>query len=217
MKRILVPLDGSDFAERALSPAVTLATRLGAEIHLHSVISTVPVVPVSFADPILLPDWVEQDEARLRGYVEQTADRVAADSGELRVEAGVSVGLVGETIREVADELDIDLVVLTTHGRGPVRRAWLGSTADELLRTLERPLLLLPPTAVGEGFFADDRIRHLMVPLDGSEAAEAALEALSLVLPAVGDVRITLASVVEEGVSSTDGLSAARVIRGDVP
>ena len=199
MKRILVPLDGSDFAERALSPAVALATRHGAEIHLISVVSNVPIVPVSFADPILLPDWLDQDEARLRGYVEQAAAKVAARSGELRVEAGVSVGRVGETIRKVAGELDIDLVVLTTHGRGPVRRVWLGSTADELIRTLERPLLLLPPTAVAEQLFAGDQIHHLMVPLDGSEAAEAALDAMPLVLPAMGDVRLTLASVVEEG------------------
>ena len=199
MNRILVPLDGSDFAERALSPAVALATRHGAEIHLLSVVSNVPIVPVSFADPILVPDWLDQEEARLRGYVERAAAKIAARSGELRVEARVRVGRVGETITGVADELDIDLVVLTTHGRGPVRRAWLGSTADELLRSLERPLLLLSPTAAGERLFADGQIHHVMVPLDGSEAAEAALDAVSLVFPATGDVRLTLASVVEEG------------------
>ena len=129
MKRILVPLDGSDFAERALSPAVALATRHGAEIHLHSVVSNVPIVPVSFADPILLPDWLDQDEARLQGYVEQTAAKVAARSGELRVEAGVSVGRVGETIRKVADELDVDLVVLTGTGPAGLARKY-GGRAD---------------------------------------------------------------------------------------
>lgn len=199
MKRILVPLDGSDFAKRALSPAVALAIRFRAEIHLVSVVSTVPPVPISFADPTLFPDWMLQEEARLRRYLEQTAARVAARSAELRVEVRVGVGSVGETIRKVADELDIDLVVLTTHGRGPFRRAWLGSTADELRRSLERPHLLLPSTGSGEKLFAEDQIRHVMVPLDGSEAAEAALDVVSLVLPASDGVRLTLASVVEEG------------------
>lgn len=196
MKRILVPLDGSDFAECALSPAVALAIRHGAEIHLLSVVSTVPPFPASFADPKLFPGWLDQEKARLRGYVEQAAAKIAARSDDLRVEARVSAGRVGETIREVVEEFDIDLVVLTTHGRGRFARAWLGSTADELVRSLERPILLLPPT---ENAFAENQVRHVTVPLDGSEAAEAVLDVLPLVLPASGGVRLTLASVVEEG------------------
>ena len=193
MKRILVPLDGSDFAEQALSPAVALAIRHRAEIHLLSVVSSAPPVPAHFADETFLPDWVDQEETTLRGYVERTAAKVAARSEGLRVEAHVSEGRVGEIIREAVEELDIDLVVLTTHGRGLFERAWLGSIADQLVRSLERPILLLPPT---ENAFEENQIRHVMVPLDGSEAAEAVLDVLPAVLPAGGGVRLTLASVV---------------------
>ena len=196
MKRILVPLDGSEFAEQALSPAAALAMRHGAEIHLLSVVSTVPPVPGSFADPALFPGWVGREKTRVRGYVEQAAAKVTARSEELTIEAHVSAGRVGETISNVAEELDVDLVVLTTHGRGRFARTWLGSTADELVRGLERPILLLPPT---ENVFEENRIRHVMVPLDGSEAAEAVLDVLPLVLRAAEGVRLTLASVVEEG------------------
>ena len=193
LKRILVPLDESDFAEQALSPAVALAIRHRAEIHLLSVVSTVPAVPLSFAAETYLPGWLDQAKNTLRGYVEQTAAKVAARSEGLRVETHVSEGRVGETIREAVEELDIDLVVLTTHGPGRLERAWLGSVADELLRSLERPILLLPPT---ENAFEENRIRHVMVPLDGSEAAEAVLDVLPMVLPAGGGVRLTLANVV---------------------
>ena len=200
MKRILVPLDGSDFAEQALSPAVALAIRHRAEIHLLSVVCP---VSVSFAEDTYLPGWLDRAEARLRGYVEQTAAKVAARSEDLRVESHVCTGRVGETIREVVEELDIDLVVLTTHGRGLFERAWLGSIADELVRSLDRPILLLPPT---ENAFEENQIHHVMVPLDGSEAAEAVLDVLPAVLPAGGGVRLTLANVVVP-IPSPDAIS----------
>lgn len=201
MKRILVPLDGSDSAESALSPAVALAIRHGAQIHLLSVVSTQPPIPISFADEVLIRGWVGKERARLREYLGQAAARVAARSPDLRIEARVSVGPVAETVREVAEELDTQLVVLTTHGRGRFGRAWLGSTADELVRSLERPILLLPATASAEKAFVEDQVGHVMVPLDGSEAAESVLDVLPLILPVPGGTRLSLVSVVEEGSS----------------
>lgn len=196
MKQILVPLDGSDFAEGALSTAVALATRDGAQIQLLSVVPTEP--PFGFTDEAMLTGWVDEEKALQRDYMKKTAASVAASSEDLRVEASVQVGNVGATIREVSDALDVDLVILTTHGRGAFGRVWLGGTADQLLRSLERPVLLLPPTPAGRKPLAEDPVRHVLVPLDGSEAAEAALDVLPLLLPAPGDVRLTLASVVED-------------------
>lgn len=199
MKRILVPLDGSDFAEQALSPAVALAVRLGAEIHLLSVVSAEPPIPFSFADEVLLAGWVDERVARRREYLERTTAGVSARSAGLRVETRVSVGKAAETIGKVAEELDVGLVILTTHGRGVIRRAWLGSTADQLLRSPGRPLLLLPPTPTGANPLAEDEVGHVLVRLDGSEAAEAALDVLPLVVPASGGARLALVNVVEEG------------------
>ncbi len=196
MKRILVPLDGSDFAESALSTAVALATRDGAKLQLLSVVPTEP--PFGFTDDAMLVGWVDEAKALQRDYMKQMATRVAARSEDLHVEASVSVGNVGATIREVSDALDVDLVILTTHGRGAFGRVWLGGTADQLLRSLERPVLLLPPTPAGEKPFAEEPVRHVLVPLDGSEAAEAALDELPLLLSALEDVQLTLVSVVED-------------------
>ena len=196
MKRILVPLDGSDFAEGALSTAVALAMRDGAKLQLLCVVPTEP--PFGFTDEAMQVGWVDEVKALQQDYMKQMAARVAARSEDLRVEASVSVGNVGATIREVSDTLDADLVILTTHGRGAFGRVWLGSTADQLLRCLERPVLLLPPTPAGEKPFAEDPVRQVLVPLDGSQAAEAALDALPLLLSASGDLKLTLASVVED-------------------
>lgn len=59
MKQILVPLDGSDFAEGALSTAVALATRDGAQIQLLSVVPTEP--PFGFTDEAMLTGWVDEE------------------------------------------------------------------------------------------------------------------------------------------------------------
>jgi nucleotide-binding universal stress UspA family protein len=64
---------------------------------------------------------------------------------------------------------------MSTHGRGPLQRAWLGSVADHLVRNLEVPVLLVRPQ---EGAFASHpppTIGRILVPLDGSPLAEAAL------------------------------------------
>lgn len=196
MKRILVPLDGSDFAEGALGTAVALAMRDGATLQLLSVVPTEP--PFGFTDESMLVNWVEEEKALQQDYMKKTAAEVAARSEDLRVEASVYQGNVGATIKEVSDALDVDLVILTTHGRGAFGRVWLGGTADQLLRSLERPVLLLPPTPAGRKPFAEEPVGQVLVPLDGSEAAEAALDALPLLLSPSGDVRLTLASVVED-------------------
>ena len=199
MKRILVPLDGSEFAQEALGPAIGFAKRHGAEIHLVSVVSNAPPVPLAFADETLLSGWREEEEARVQEYLDGVLARIATEAVDVQVTAEVRVGRVSATVQEVADELQSDLVVLTTHGRGAFQRAWLGSTADQLIRRIERPLLLLPHSEDGASRFEADALRHVLVPLDGSEAAEAALEALPRVLSAAGGARLTLASVVAEG------------------
>ena len=66
-----------------------------------------------------------------------------------------------------------DLVVMTTHGRGPLGRFWLGSVADELARVLPVPLLLVRPQAEAEpDLETEPPLRQILIPLDGSKLAE---------------------------------------------
>src|SRR5262249_47720136 len=74
-----------------------------------------------------------------------------------------------------------DLVVMTTHGRGPMARFWLGSVVDHLVRELPMPLLLVRPTDGPIDMKQERPVRHILVPLDGSPLSEQALEpAISL-------------------------------------
>jgi nucleotide-binding universal stress UspA family protein len=98
---------------------------------------------------------------------------------------------------QLADEVAADLIALTTHGRGALERVWLGSVADQLVRSSTIPLLLL---RVGEEtvppFAEESYPTHVLVPLDGSEAAEAVLGILGEILPGSGG-RVTLMTVLE--------------------
>lgn len=199
MKRFLVPLDGSKFAERALSAASALSTRHDADLHLASVISDVPPTPFAVDGSEFLSQWFADEEERAREYLDRLVEGLPA-SVRSRTTIHARVGPVSASIREIAAEIDADLVALTTHGRGRLKRVWLGSIADQLLRKLERPLLLLradddSPLAP---FEADGPLSAL-VPLDGSDAAEGILPVIADVAGGTEGAALRLVSVVEEG------------------
>lgn len=143
--RVLVPLDGSPFAEEALGPAGELAEALGAEVLLVRTVETPlpysPVVGVPYRgmDP-------EGDLARAREYLESVADKLRAHAKAVDVYA--AAGPASTTIGKVAREERVDLVVMATHGYGGLSRFVLGSVATSVLRRSDVPLLLVRPVAV---------------------------------------------------------------------
>jgi nucleotide-binding universal stress UspA family protein len=200
MKRILVPLDGSELAEGAVGAAEALAKRRGAEVHLASIVSEVPPAPLAAEAGELIAQWLDDEEKRVREYLTKIEAEILARSPALRVGIHVQVGPVSRSLETMADELSVDLVVMTTHGRGAFQRAWLGSIADRLLRRMERPLLLVKEGPDGGPFFGDGGPpARVLVPLDGSKAAEHALDVLREVLGEGHPAHLILASVVAEG------------------
>jgi nucleotide-binding universal stress UspA family protein len=166
-RRILVPLDGSSHGEQALPYALTLANRASAPIEL-----------VHVHDPAETPygpgDVEEAGERRARAYLEAVAESLR---GLSRVPLAVTLleGPIARSVLERARAASVDLVVLTTHGMGPLSRAWFGSVADELIRSARVPLLVVRPEE-DEADLASERVlRRILVPLDGSELAEQAL------------------------------------------
>lgn len=176
MKRLLVPLDGSKFAETALPMAADLARRFGGEVHLTSVVSDLPPVPLAASDGALVSEWFRDEEERASRYLEDRSEGMAGD-GISSVESHVRSGPVTRTVQAVAAEVDVDLYVLTTHGRGAFQRAWLGSVADGLIRRSERPALLLRG-GEDEVRWEGGIPRRVVVPLDGSKPAETALQSV---------------------------------------
>jgi nucleotide-binding universal stress UspA family protein len=198
MKRILVPLDGSEFAERALKPAMNMAGRSGAELHLATVISDLPPVPLAAGDAELVSEWFEEEEQRAKTYLSELRGRLSAEATGLVIGEHVRLGSVALTLVGIADELEVDLIALTTHGRGAWQRAWLGSVADQLLRKANRPLLLVRQGEDGMDLFGDEGTpRHVLVPLDGSRASETVLGALPGLIATEGGTRVTIVSVIQ--------------------
>lgn len=195
MKKILIPLDGSELAEKALPPALRLAQRSGAQLLLSSIVSDLPPVPLAAGDGELVSGWFDEEEERARAYLEKVKGRIAESHPGVTVELHVQLGPVGRTLLAQAGAAGADLITLTTHGRGAWQRAWLGSVADEVIRKAERPVLLLRDGPKSHDLFADaSSPGHVLVPLDGSAAGEQVLKPLAAMLPESG-ARVTLASV----------------------
>jgi nucleotide-binding universal stress UspA family protein len=168
---ILVPLDGSLPSEQALPFAAALARRSGATLQLAYVHT--PLVLGEGVMYLGTPDvqlWEEEKK-----YLLAVVDRLKK-AGLEKISAHVLDGPVAEALQEHAMAESCDLVVMTTHGRGPISRFWLGSVADQLVHRLPIPLLLIrareevPPPA------KEPEARNVLVALDGTPTAEQILE-----------------------------------------
>src|SRR5437763_15520289 len=122
IQSILVPLDGSAFGEQALPLAAAIAKASEAALHLVHV--HVPE-EVMFAEPMLFvpPEAVKNEEQQQHRYLSQVARRLATELPAAPTTA-VLEGPVIDGIEKHAREVQADLVVMTTHGRGPLSRAW---------------------------------------------------------------------------------------------
>ena len=214
MRAILTPLDGSRLAEESLRAACATARRTGAVLHM--VLVHHPVAPD--ADSAAMATAIDELDRLARegeeGYLARVAERMYAQYG-IRIETMILDGPVAETIAAYVQRIGADLVVMTTHGRGVVSRFWLGSVADHLLRHLEVPMLMLRHH---EAPSVDSRMafRRMMIPLDGSERAEAVLEpALVLCPPPTAEIAL-VRIVAPEFDGSVQARSAAAVYLDEV-
>jgi nucleotide-binding universal stress UspA family protein len=163
-------------------------------------------VPADIAAPgHALADVMEsqllEERSRDAAYLEDLLKRLAPAGLTLR--PALLRGRVAEALARYVQDHGIEVVVMTTHGRGGLQRAWLGSTADSMIRQCRVPLLLIRPSdetrATGP---ASERVfGTLLAALDGSEAAERALlDALRL--GTTRDARIILLHVLQPSVAA---------------
>ncbi|MEO8636140.1 MAG: universal stress protein [Gemmatimonadales bacterium] len=168
---MLVPLDGSPFAEQAIPLAADIARRAGAIIQFALVHHPTPPMATALEVPEIGAQLEAEARVREEAYLAAQVDRIRA-IWSVPVSAVLLDGEVVEALRHHAEATSADLLVLTTHGRGPVSRFWLGSVADQLMHRLHLPLLLVRPGVVGD---TAPKIARIMVTLDGSRFAEQAL------------------------------------------
>ncbi len=195
LNRIMVPLDGSEFAEFALPTAVALARRAGSTT-LDLVLVHEPLVPTVAADGVPVPagDFDAELRKQHEEYLRLTTQRVRSRSG-ITVTASILEGVAATALAAHAETSDADLVVMTSHGRGGLSRAWLGSVTDVLLRHVHVPVLVARPPEETVQHDEGPLFQRVLVPLDGSGLGEATLErAMDLV--GTSGVEFTLARVV---------------------
>lgn len=146
-RRLIVPLDGTAFAEHALPMSELIA---------HTYQSELTIVNV------------ESDENQIDDYLKHIAWQLR-QSG-LSVVLDRRTGSVAEEINKAADENEADLIVMSTHGMPGLDRFYAGDVANRLIRIMKKPVLLLRPTERWQT--RTTRFTRLLVSLDGSETAE---------------------------------------------
>lgn len=175
IQRILVPLDGSLFAERALPVAQRLAAALHAELLIVRVIPTLVWAYAAAGGPTSADvyDRLLQDEER---EVDAYLSRVAREGEALGVKT-LTIAARGDAASALLDIIKdeaIDLVVMSTHGRTGAERFALGSVADRVLRGGVAPTLLLRSYPDGESSPPPTNLAHAVITVDGSPLAESA-------------------------------------------
>ncbi len=203
-RTILVPLDGSPLAERALPFAEELARATGGNIVL---------VRAAWARTVADADWIEaqaeaMDEAR--SYLERIAGRLAERG--IRAQIAVSSGYAAGVIVDETRLRKADVVVMATHGRSGLGRWVYGSVAEAVLARSRVPVLLVRAWHDEHTIEAIPDHPRLLVPLDGSEFAEAALPiAESLAMALRGSLLLLRVVRLPEAPLTEDGMVIAYV------
>ena len=162
MKRILVPLDGSELSEKVLAHIEILAKRADVETTL---LRAVPFFwPSEFKHVREMGDKMDKEAS---DYL----FAINAQLGEKGIKAEVCVdeGNVPEVICDFAREKSVDLIAMSTHGRGGVKRWALGSVANKVIQAAPVPVLLYRSTG---SKVTSSHYKNVLIPVDGSHFSE---------------------------------------------
>lgn len=187
-KKILIPLDHSPLAEQAIGRAAAIARAHGAEIDLMLVRE-----PFPFAGYADMP-WAKDDSTYDQAYLDAIAAELRSGAA-VAVTSAVMRGAATEMIGVRARDVGADLIVMTSHGRTGLSRAWLGSVADAVVHRSTIPVLMLRAAETpSERMQAAVPFKHVLVPHDGSAFAADVLPT-AIDLARANDARLTLLRV----------------------
>ena len=179
-RTILVPLDGSSLAEWALPAAVGIARHHGGQLQLLTVQVLRP--DILAIDGLTFSDgsdaWRSAAEDSSLTYLTEVARRVEElHPVTIKSEVRAEFEDAARQLVQYAHDSDIDLIVMATHGHGPLMRFWLGSVADAVVRHSRVPTLLIRPRSDAEADLKSEMyFRNILIPLDGSDAAETIID-----------------------------------------
>lgn len=191
IRRILCPVDFSEFSQAVLAHAAAFAQLFGSEVTVLHVFATA-VPPAGSAT---YPAWLLQvPEARTSIADELSLLLAPLSSTGVRLRTRVAEGDTAAEIVRHAAEHGADLVVMGTHGRRGFDRLTLGSVAEKVLRKAPCPVLTVPLGAAGAA--TDVSVRRILCPTDSSTCSERAMD-YALSLSERADAAVTALHVVE--------------------
>lgn len=189
-RKLLVPLDRSPLAEQAVGPAAAIARASHAAIALVLVHQPLPFAGFN-DEPWNAEQWSDEEK-----YLEWIAGELVTGASVAATYAVVR-GEAVDSICKQAWDVDADLIVMTSHGRTGLSRAWLGSVADGVLRHSSVPVLMLRPVEnKADRLAAHHLFKHVLVPLDGSALAGDILPS-AVALARCSGAHVTLLRVVQ--------------------
>lgn len=190
-RNVLLPVDGSSVSEHAIPYASAIARRAQARIHVVLVHTSAADYAAEFASTPLVEEWENEFRQKEIRYVDRLVEGLrerGLDATAERLEGDVARRLIQRA------KSNVDLLVMATHGRGGLERAWLGSVTDEVVHHVRLPVLLIEPGKDAPP--PDDQtFEHILVATDGSKAAAAAIDE-ALEIARLFDARLTLLRVV---------------------
>lgn len=171
-KRMLVPLDGSKLAEETIPYARELAGRLNLDLDFLYVCHPLmmQMLPMS---QLYVEKIAEAVKTQILIVRANTESKEAARPVQVR--SKVATGYPAEEILKYAEENEIDIILLATHGASGVRRWAMGSVAYQVLHASKIPVWLVRSGIPEQIVFDKWPRRTILVPLDGSQLAESAL------------------------------------------
>lgn len=170
LQKILIPLDGSEVAEKAVFSGEELARRLGSELLLFSVCGN-----------------GESSEQSLASYLQRKVEGLQLSG--IKSTPVIARGDAPNQILDFSEKNGVDLIILSTHGRTGVSRWPLGNTCSKVIHESYIPLLLIRGLTTVLG----DRSAHrMLVPLDGSRRSESTIPYIASLIETIGHEVILL-------------------------
>jgi len=172
-KQLLAPLDGSAIAECTLPHLVALAHAYEAQVTLVNVLE--PSETALGGQPINPLEW-ELSRAEAQAYLDKVGQRLRAEA-QIEAEQVLLEGQAAQRICEYAHDNEVDLIVISSHGRSGLSRWNVSSVVRKIVQRAHRSVMIVRAYSAGEQEVAGLRYGRLLAPLDGSKRAEAVLSA----------------------------------------
>lgn len=190
---IMVPIDGSAFSREALFQGLRLARNSGAQLRLVRVASSSTLSGGPDAAVAESAAWtIERDD--LRAQLHRLAVECRSNS-RVEVTETVEEGPIADALRGHALRHGVDLIIMATHARRGMARAFLGGVTDQLIRETGIPVLVVRPPSLATELVDGPCYKRIIVPLDGSSLAERSLEP-ALALAETEHAQVTLLRIV---------------------